>query len=44
MSDDPSDVRIQEEIIEEARQNNIKFLDTARHYVCNLLASTPTHV
>jgi aryl-alcohol dehydrogenase-like predicted oxidoreductase len=33
MSDDPSDVSVQEEIVEEARQHNIKYLDTARHYV-----------
>lgn len=39
MSDDPSDVRIQKDIVEVARQHNIKSLDTARHYVRSLLCS-----
>jgi hypothetical protein len=33
MSDDPSDVRIQKDIVDAARRHNIKSLDTARHYV-----------
>jgi aryl-alcohol dehydrogenase-like predicted oxidoreductase len=33
LSDDPSDVRVQKEIVEAACQHNIKYLDTARHYV-----------
>jgi len=33
------DLSVQKEMIEVARLNNIKCLDTARHYVCILLAS-----
>ena len=28
------DLSVQKDIVEAARQNNIKSLDTARHYVC----------
>jgi hypothetical protein len=35
------DLSVQREIVEAARQNKIKSLDTARHYVCTSLASSP---
>ena len=43
LSEDPSDLRVQHEIVEAARNHRIQSLDTARHYVCTsfLLIFTP---
>jgi hypothetical protein len=44
LSDDPSDVRVQREIVEAAREHNIKSLDTARQYACSLTCSHDSQI